>query len=854
MSSDMLSSIDNYNSLATQTCRNSLDRRYRFVTGVEIRNSNCWRHGKTGVWMEVHRPVKRVDDRWMMTRMLARTQLLFSSGRCRTRFSRPMRLPREHCLVVSSYEPWEIFAKSARGWWRMVGESFVGWLPSPGDLVQWPRARRAHALQAPSQWHLPLPSNKSRGSRIVFHLAALPERVARARRAERAEQKSTQEIALESVKKQWLRRGPTVFNCNASGFHPEWSELRQRLWLWAKGVDLELLPSVPEDVLASSLAAMQKPQEKGSSDLTAAILSGEASEADWLHNLAVQEKNVCMLGLINALFVVGVHKLKIGLDATRIMLALYNFAFQPANQAYWVLLDGRVWPVTAAAVMNYLDVFAEETQVHWRRCPCPPGKPKFWPPPPTRSSRRIGVAILGNHNYIADVALGFQDASAEVGFFVDIAILGYALAQKYDSAREYCRLLRSGTCVPNFRVEYVLHQLTKVNPREGSVITPNLKRRGETARSIDELNSLEGITLGQMRTMLERTVHATPEIEQADLLVCTYPYIYALLLDEVPATRSKAFLLPLQGGVPAEYTEEDLQAWLHGRLTRWTQELNKTSDQGPRWVVAMNGIQHAWYGRAIGPMPFLPLAGRHVLGVAAKTGSHIHRHGRILLHRFEFILAPQEYQLVKFVLEDALRNANYPRQYFLYSQKEFRIFELFNFKAVAMIPWNFCITTFIEIYRLAVPIFVPDAKWMHALVWRYFYRTELQQINRFTELRHEWQSSANCHFHPLPRDCPDPENNLVRRPPLLRTGERVPWLQAGIPDLPLSQQIRRWWIYTDYMKMPHLMYFTGIVDLMEQALHFTYEDATDIVKKMQKVNQEALRTSTDYYKAMLSAL
>ena len=69
-------------------------------------------------------------------------------------------------------------------------------------------------------------------------------------------------------------------------------------------------------------------------------------------------------------------------------------------------------------------------------------------------------------------------------------------------------------------------------------------------------------------------------------------------------------------------------------------------------------------------------------------------------------------------------------------------------QAVAMIPWNFCITTFIEIYRLAVPIFVrapyrdlegfpllqspaapprrssisdpqvPDAKWMHALVWR----------------------------------------------------------------------------------------------------------------------------------------
>ena len=40
------------------------------------------------------------------------------------------------------------------------------------------------------------------------------------------------------------------------------------------------------------------------------------------------------------------------------------------------------------------------------------------------------------------------------------------------------------------------------------------------------------------------------------------------------------------------------------------------------------------------------------------------------------------------------------------------------------------------------------------------------------------------------------------------------------------------WIYTDYMKMPHLMYFTGIVDLMEQALHFTYEDATDVAEPL----------------------
>ena len=32
--------------------------------------------------------------------------------------------------------------------------------------------------------------------------------------------------------------------------------------------------------------------------------------------------------------------------------------------------------------------------------------------------------------------------------------------------------------------------------------------------------------------------------------------------------------------------------------------------------------------------------------------------------------------------------------------------------------------------------------------------------------------------------------------------------------------------------MPHLMYFAGIVNLMEQALHFTYEDAADVAEPL----------------------
>ena len=232
-----------YNFLPAHSCRHSSDHRARFLTGVQMRGAklSCKRHA----WLEIHRPVKRVasgGQTAVMTRMVRRSGPLFAGRQsaCRARLAKPLRLPPSHCLAICTYEPWEPFAKASRGWWRMEGDSFVGLLAFYGDMVQWPVAGRAHVLQAPHQWHLTLPSNRHR---IVFFWSSAPKSW------ERSQRSSPESPQLPWKTREWLRMGPAAFHCNASGFHPEWSDFRHRLQVWARKVDLEPWARFGETIL-----------------------------------------------------------------------------------------------------------------------------------------------------------------------------------------------------------------------------------------------------------------------------------------------------------------------------------------------------------------------------------------------------------------------------------------------------------------------------------------------------------------------------------------------------------------------------------------------------------------------------
>ncbi len=43
--------------------------------------------------------------------------------------------------------------------------------------------------------------------------------------------------------------------------------------------------------------------------------------------------------------------------------------------------------------------------------------------------------------------------------------------------------------------------------------------------------------------------------------------------------------------------------------------------------------------------------------------------------------------------------------------------ELLNYRAAVMVPWDWETTTFIELYRMPLPLFLPHDGFMEVLIW-----------------------------------------------------------------------------------------------------------------------------------------
>merc|ERR1712176_41607 len=101
------------------------------------------------------------------------------------------------------------------------------------------------------------------------------------------------------------------------------------------------------------------------------------------------------------------------------------------------------------------------------------------------------------------------------------------------------------------------------------------------------------------------------------------------------------------------------------------------------------------------------------------------------------------------------------------------IWELLNFKAIAMIPWDWEITTFVELYRLGIPLFVPQSQFMQAMIWHCMRKAELRIQQRFIRFRHQWWQGANCHLQPTDSLC---RQEAIPGNATLVDGELPPWL------------------------------------------------------------------------------
>jgi len=269
----------------------------------------------------------------------------------------------------------------------------------------------------------------------------------------------------------------------------------------------------------------------------------------------------------------------------------------------------------------------------------------------------------------------------------------------------------------------------------------------------------------------------------------------------------------------------------------------------------VNHIERAWFRRALGPIPFVPLAARHMhalarhaLGAREAGAGPRHSSGRVALHRISWAMPAGDAQALLRLLLHGASLARAPVRPVLLSRSH-EVWELLNFRAAVLVPWDWETTTFVELYRLALPLLVPDDDFMSVLIWRTMRQGELRRQQRFIRLRAEWWRGAPCHTAPAPCAA-SPRNGSGATAPAAAAAPPPPppWLSAE-PGLPtLREQIRWWYGRTDYRRFPHVGRFHGLADLLQRIGAL---DARGTARRMRSANAAALRASSEAYGRLL---
>eukprot|EP00435_Cladocopium_sp_Y103_P005625 s4365_g1.t2 len=477
-------------------------------------------------------------------------------------------------------------------------------------------------------------------------------------------------------------------------------------------------------------------------------------------------------------------------------------------QGIWVLLDGQLWPIIAAdfVKLNELHHPAKLGHASWQRCPCVV-TPELGQSIAQRSN--VGpwnVALIGGHNYVFDIALGLREASMALSIPANLNLLGYELAEKFAASAEYCELLGAGFCLRDGNVKHLIRVLSE--PNHGLE-----KHHSTLLSSSDSLlkANASGLDLAAAQEEARRAYLQSPALQGADFIVCTFPYVLAYLLDEVPELRQSVLLI-WQGGSLLEYLHEDLHEWAQRKLLHWR----------TRRLYVMNHLDHHWLRRTVGSVPFAPFGARHMHGVLERQLGKVYGSNsiskQVLVHRMHFILSQTEFTLLKTLMEHHFESKVSDIDLKLH-WPPFEIWELINFKASGSALRK-----------------VPDSSFMSVVVWCYMVNPALQHVHRFTTIRKEWWHGASCHLQPSPEECAGAEPDSV-----------PPWLDSE-SEMPLFKQINSWWQETDYVKMPHVQHFTGVVHLLQQLHHF---DPHSVVKRMRAANLADKMKSASIYEAML---
>ena len=483
----------------------------------------------------------------------------------------------------------------------------------------------------------------------------------------------------------WFRKEPTALSCNSSNYDWRWSHLRRELWSFHRKENLRTLPLVPIELL-EFIAPLYDPQGMARFNLEETTnVAGEGLSLDTEREFTGIFTDICVLGQVSVMFLAVLAHYQVGQPSLHLLKYLYISVFL---KGLWVLLDGSLWPITAVDVVKLHEQHrTEEPKPSWRLCPC--GRISS-PQVPTQPKKHVqNVALIGGHNYAFDIALGLHDASVALSSPLTMNLLGYAFAEKYAAAAEYCQLMEGNFCVRDVEMQNLLKQLSD----------SNCGLQNHCANLVKSLSVAQGTNhtwvnnptfdLATAREETRRVYLQSTYLQRADFIICTHPYLLAYLLDEVPERRQPVFLF-WQGGSLLEYLHQDLHAWVQTKLVAWR----------TRTLFVMNSLDHYWLKRTVGHATFLPFGARHFPKVLQKQLGQIYsvrKSKQILLHRMQFILQKSELaRLLPLIAHHFAHGQKMTGHDLRFFSNPFDVWQLLNFEAIVLFPWNLEITTFLE--------------------------------------------------------------------------------------------------------------------------------------------------------------
>ncbi|CAJ1332317.1 unnamed protein product, partial [Effrenium voratum] len=366
----------------------------------------------------------------------------------------------------------------------------------------------------------------------------------------------------------------------------DWASFNRRLRIWKSSEHFGAagLPLVPDTLLAEALNRGQ-----GLEELLWDLLSGKHFSAHWW---AFQARR-CILGVVCAALVTVLAGVQRGKRLEDVASLLFAVTFQ---QGMWVPLDGSLWPITAADVAHVLELHQRTRPRPWRSCPCPPEAPhEGLRPLRLLRSLPARITLVGGHHYVFDVALGLADAAETAAMHTPtMQLLGYELAGHMAQYAANCELL------PNFCQQDAIQQLSRrlcERNEEQTAHHANLAAQPGDAMSLAEARA-------EMRSVYAQSTW----LQQADVIICAFPYLLAFLLWEVVGT--KPLLVVWQGGHLMEYLDESLHPWGQQKLKALL---------AARSFLVMNHLDHVWLQRTVGLAALLPFGARYFTAAARKA-------------------------------------------------------------------------------------------------------------------------------------------------------------------------------------------------------------------------------------------